>query len=236
MAVVSHSAVPKIRLFAGLFLTLVVAGRPILGDPESPAPDLLVHDATGAPIWVSAEAADRDGDVRFELFDRYAADDVDRLRERIRQETAGRPAPHLEPRDRSAPYLDEDLCTATDVVFSHRDDPKPRDTLGNLQRHALAILAGEVVGVEQGFLAGQPTSLLTVEVGSTLRASGELAAESPLYVAYPYAVFAIGSDVFCTIDPRFDYRPKVGDRLLLFPSQPHRRTNNTACSSPSPKS
>jgi hypothetical protein len=171
-------------------------------------------------MWVSAEAADRDGDVRFELFDQYAADDIDRLRERIRQETAGRPAPHLEPRGRNAPYLDEDLCTATDVVFSHRDDPKPRDTLGNLQRHALAILAGEVVGVEQGFLAGQPTSLLTVEVGSTLRASGELAAEGPLYVAYPYAVFAVGSDVFCAIDPRFDYRPKVGDRLLLFPSQP----------------
>jgi len=70
-------------------------------------------------------------------------------------------------------------------------------------------------------LSGNPASVLTVEIDDTIRQSVEFTAGETLLVGYPYAAFAIGSDVFCSSDPRYDYRPTIGDRVFLFP---HRGT------------
>jgi len=109
--------------------------------------------------------------------------------------------------------------------FSHRRDDRPRDSWEDLRRYARAIVSGQVVGIDQGFQGGLPMSLLEVEVDDIVRSSDDYAATRTLYVAYPYAVFAVGDKLFCRDEPRFAYRPQIGDHLLLFPSHLPRDRN-----------
>lgn len=114
-----------------------------------------------------------------------------------------------------APYLSETLCESSSVVFSPSE--APRNSFAELHRHARDILVGTVADIDQGFVNGRPSSLLAVDVETTLRRSGEVAASDRLYVVSPYAVFRIGSTTFCRTEPSSPYRPQRGDRLLLLP-------------------
>ena len=179
----------------------------------SPAPDRLYSPGAKTPLWVSAAAAERGGELRWELFDIYASDHLMAEQDRIRQLSRdGEKAPPVPVGD--SPYLPEELCTATSFE-AHRESAV-RESLAALRATSVGIAYGRVLDISQGFLAGRPASLLSVAVES----QSEGWEVSVLQVAYPYAAFAIGRDVFCAMDPGYDYRPEIGDHVLVLPHRP----------------
>lgn len=179
-------------------------------------------------LWISARAAATpDGELRWRLFGdsdrsllRHEGQSLDRALRRVAGSSLSQtPQPSaLQPAAERAPYLDKALCSRSTVLFSHRRDDKPRDTWEDLRRYARAIFSGRVIAIDQGFQGGLPMSLLEVEVDQVVRSSDDYAHTGTFYVAYPYAVFTVGNQVFCRDEPKFEYRPQVGDRVVLFPS------------------
>lgn len=210
-----QSPIRKVRaqtaaLVLGATLAAVVIPTASSGQKQ---PQVLFHRGTGGAMWVSAEAAIDSGELRRELFDEFGISEITAGLEAAAHETALESG-ELNEESRS-PYLPEELCRHSTVV-DHAEGPK-RDSLEDLQRHAIGIFDGKVVEITQGFLSGLPASILTVEVNEVIRSSPKIAAQPTLWVSYPYAAFAAGGGVFCRSEPRYTYRPRVGDRILLFP-------------------
>ncbi len=179
--------------------------------------DILARRDSGDPLrlWVSAADATTDaGKIRWEGFDPAGRAT---LRAEVLQ-SADLENAALQPVGERAPYLSEDLCSASTVIFSHFGDERPRDTWEDLVRYARGIFAARIVAIEQGFLGGLPESLLEVQIEEVIRPSRHFATSPRFFISYPYAVFAVGDQIFCRKYPKFSYRPQVGDRLLLFPS------------------
>jgi hypothetical protein len=208
----------------GLLVLCVGIGG--LGRAEQPAagiPAILASgpERDGRPVWVAAGAAAAEGRLRLDLFGEGSRRNLEEQVRYIAEAREGRPAPpvvasDLQPAIERAPYLSEDLCSSGSVVFSMPE--VPRDSFEALVRHARDIVGGRVVGIDQGFVNGLPSSLFEVEIDTVLRTSGEFAASGSLYVVYPYAVFRIGDTTFCREEPRYPYRPQIDDRVLLFPA------------------
>ncbi|HXU44277.1 MAG TPA: hypothetical protein VN783_02020 [Thermoanaerobaculia bacterium] len=95
-----------------------------------------------------------------------------------------------------------------------RLEPKPNGSLEDLERHSLAIYVGTVEEIRPGFWSGIPYSLLAVKVTEVFRSSASIASDF-VYVPVPTANFSLGGRRYCTDGTR-GYRPKLGDRALLF--------------------
>lgn len=222
----------SVRWSSGRFLRLVLPlvlllGLSVPSFAQEPIPDLIDRKIVNVtePLWVSAEAAT--GDDGQLVWDYFSSGDREVLKPLIERIDAGTVeekvlvARQKLAQEDGSPYLPQRLCPTLDVWIDEPDweEARPRDSFVDLVQHARAIYKGEVTALEQGFLGAVPHTLMKVEVQDVLRSSEDFAASNHLYVAYPYAAFAIGSRVFCTDDPGYGYyRPQLGDKLLIFPN------------------
>lgn len=170
-------------------------------------PDVLFRpDSTAkTPIWVSAtRAITKHGDLHPALFDENVIrrlNDAAALNERMKAaETA-------------EPVADCHVFTGGKVADHHR----PNQSLDDLVAHAEAILHGKVARSEEGFLFGQPGSLLLLEDVTWLRSFDPVLAEGPLLVFYPRATILTRHGFLCAKPLGNVTAPEDGDRLLLFP-------------------
>lgn len=206
-----------------LLLSVGIGGSMRAGKPASGVPAIIAGgpDQGGQPVWVSAGAASADGALRLDMFGDASRRNLEEQVRHIAEARKTAPPPDHTPRDlqpvmERAPYLSEELCLSSSIVFSHPQ--VPRDSFEALVRHARDIVGGRVVAIDQGFVNGLPSSMLEVELDTVLRSSGDFAASRTLYVVHPYAVFRIGNTAFCRKEPAYPYRPQIGDRVLLFPA------------------
>lgn len=190
---------------------------------EPTIPPILLGDAAqgGSPVWVAAEAAAVNGQLRMEIFGdasrRNVQEEINAIARARERRPSDRPAAgQLLPAMARAPYLSESLCESSTIIFDHPD--VPRNSFEALHQYARDIVVGRIVAIDQGFVSGTPSSLLKVEIESVLRSSGDFAASRSLYVVYPYAVFRIGTTTFCRKEPAAPYRPQIEDRVLLLPA------------------
>lgn len=184
-----------------LFTCLIVGG--IAAEPPAELPSKF--DPQGPPLWVSAERA------------RGSNQELDRklFRERdlsMLMSVPPDPSDHLV---QGVPgRVPEIACS---IFFTGPDDTghKPHETLEDLVRESVVVVAGEVAEVSQGFFDGVPASLLTLQEPEILKASEEYSLGT-VYVRYPFAAFRVGDRSFCTSDPRYPHQPVPGDRLVVF--------------------
>lgn len=181
--------------------------------------DLMERRDDGARLWISVDRAQRDGAIDWSMFDGLEREELEKQIRLDREAVEKLNISRSTLKSQEDGYLPEELCGAATIIFDHFEDPVPRDTLDDLQRFSVAIYETRIVEIQQGFFGGYPASLLTLELISILRSDERYDTESVLYVVYPYAAFTIAGDAFCRIDPRYPYRPAVGDRALVFPSR-----------------
>ena len=187
-------------------------------------PNVIYRQEYGTVLWVSAEEATRNGELQEKYFRPSTIQALQKIEKLNREMGVGRTEgmlpndPRLKRGD-DAPYLDEDLCGVMNIIFDHSENYKKRDDFESLVKYSLDVIEGKVVEITQGFFGGNPGSLLKVDIAGSHRKSGAYAPLSSIYVAYRYAVFTVGSNFYCYKDPRFNYRPRIGDRVFLFPSQ-----------------
>ncbi len=82
--------------------------------------------------------------------------------------------------------------------------------------NALLIIAGKITNVRQGFYAGKPTSLLTIEAPQFLKHLDGFSATTEVHISFPHAAISVGGYSFCTHEPSFPSRPESGDEVLMF--------------------
>ncbi len=205
---------PDPHLSSCVVLLLLLTATPILASApplHTPRVAEAANPHRTAPVWVSAEAATAaDRVVAWDLFE---AADRRLLQNFLAQNTeARRKAASTAPSVSDPQAIDCPLVLGPQIT--EKVDPKPNDSLRALVTHARAIVAGEVVGIEQGFLDGLPASLVQVRPKELLRLSRHHLPEA-LYIGYQHARFKIGDATFCT-GANAAFVPAVGDQVLLF--------------------
>lgn len=200
-----------------LGLSLLAAAGAVLAQPPERTPEIIPSNigSRSTPLWVEARAAASDrGGIRPDLF---SANAVRSLREHAEANRAGRLAkgrPAILPKS-YRPEAGVDCTQLFGVPSVDRLEPKPNGTLADLVDQSRAILSGRVTQVEQGFFDGLPYSLLQISVTDVLHASSEEPAPRVVYVAYPYARFAVDDEIYCT-GMTGAFEPGPGARVLFF--------------------
>jgi len=163
------------------------------------------------PLWVSAQAAvDPDSILSWNLLGRERSSllrgAVEAQQEQV--ENAG-------PRQAGAPDLSVRPIPAAECKDSilNSEDEGAVVSFRKLVDGAQRVLRGVVRSVEPGFFAGDPATLLTLEVEEVVRESAP-SNVTRIHLAYPTAHFAIGPYRFCHGEK--SYLPAAGDRVLFF--------------------
>ena len=188
--------------------------------PEEQFPKFQAKNlARKTPAFVPAEQiANVEDPVAAGLLEEGEKWSLDRYREGYRREAAktGRPATAgttlSNPRFSS---IAEAECQSFTLTVDERF-PKPHEKFSDLLGHSDSIFSGRIAAVTQGFLFGQPATLLKVEVLKELRQSPELPTTPYRYVYYPFAAFQIRGEPFCSRTPVSPHRPQAGERILVF--------------------
>lgn len=231
------------RLAVALALLSVLApGAPAAlaspgGDPPSPlsersTPHFLEARTgqEGAPLWVSVEAATTaDGVIDWDLLGEKARTIFNGVEAQPEVSyTVYQQAPEM------VGVVEVRNPDGTTTHWHHYG-PSSQEistsrwpSLADMAREAHAIYLGTVTAVGEGFLGGEPGSLLTVDLAETLYESDRYQAGDEIYVYYPYARFSLGGLHFWKETPGYPKRPEVGDRVLVsanrFPPDAGRRT------------
>lgn len=99
---------------------------------------------------------------------------------------------------------------------------RPHQTFTELTTEASDVVWGSVVATRQGLFRGDPAMMVRFEVHGWLRNSKKLGAVgNDLFLIYPYATLHANGTDYCTRAVgsravRFDFEPRVGDRLMVF--------------------
>jgi hypothetical protein len=203
-------------LFVLLFIPSLTFGNGKAGEIGPPA---IMHSAiegyVGPTLWVSARAAAAERDIlHFDLIGEPAASSLGRL---IEQQRRGRVFAESSVQKPVIQQIADSACHSTTLSTSDiGGGSQPSQTFGDLLQNALGIYSGRIVGIEPGFMAGVPASLLKVEVEDVLRSTDEYAPDV-LYILYPFARFSIGGYTFCGGLSASLFDAKLGDRILVFP-------------------
>ena len=81
------------------------------------------------------------------------------------------------------------------------------------------VLTAEVAGTTPGFMIGQPNTLASVRNVQKIVENTTMELEEPLFLPIHQANFTLDEHRFCAevaIYGRTIYRPRTGDRLLIF--------------------
>lgn len=184
----------RARALAAL-LSLAVMVAPLGAQSDAPIVRFMKSGPRTAPIWIDAEAATRaDGAFKSEYFEEGELD-------------RSGPSPEIDPSSGE--------CTSfVGEPSLHSHPGRSSANLEDLVRFSDAIFTVIVETVHPGLFEGIGYSRLRVKVVDVIRGSGEISA-TELDVLYPYANFIAGGRRFCT-DSALRYRPRPGDRILLF--------------------
>lgn len=192
-------------------------------DSQGPVPSVLERTMrqAGEPLWVRAEAAvGPDGNVDWELL----GEDARKAFESVARQTpiSDRVFDHYHSGIVEKRNPDGTITTWHHYGPTGLEMPVEGSwrSLKELAEDAEVIYLGKVVGFAEGFFAGGPGSLLTVQLQEVLRASDERQVGSEIYVYYPSAQFSIGGVNFWKSDPAFPERPAVGDRIFIADNRP----------------
>lgn len=186
-------------MFVALRLVASIVSICLVG---TATPEVARRASDGKPLWVAATAAfQEDGQLRRELFSDYARERFDRVRAR-----------------------NIDDCT----VFTGGGPLEifePMDSFEALVAHAKAIVAGEVIGAEQGFYAENAGTLYTIETSRTWKLNGlENGAHAFLFVGS--ARIETPRGWICAKPPSDAPVLAVGDHLLFLRIPPRWRATS----------
>jgi hypothetical protein len=195
-------------------LAVAITGVPL---PTS-VPSVIArrNTAVNVPLWVSAESAvNEQGDIRSEMFDpvhRGMLLKTQQVSATIRANENAASAMKSNRGENEPPP-----CT----LFAgerprHWSDGKQGTSFEALVAGALAIYEGKVTAVAGGFFDGQPASLLKVDIVAELRSSAEFDTDGGVFVHYPTTEFVVGKQRFCARGGFNDYRPQVGDQVMIY--------------------
>jgi hypothetical protein len=183
-------------MLVGTFLSLFLVA---LGTSQTGGsmPRTLRGDGNSTvPVWVSAaESIGKNGNLNPALF--------------VEAELAGIQAMlTLEPINGCIPV--------GPIINEYFPRSRDRQSLQNSLRTAEMVVAGTVTGIEPGFYAGEPGSLVRIKRTELLKGQTR---EALFYVFIPVGRIPVGSKVLCKTDPAYPVAIRLGqDVLFLGPS------------------
>lgn len=187
------------QTFAAISACLVALASPGWSLADPPIVRYMASGPRTKPIWIDATAATTaGGKIDGQLFEEG---------ELVR----------LDPPAEVDPNTGECLTAIGEPSFD-RMHGKSNSTLDDLIQNSLAIYTVRVDSIHPGFFQGLPYTLLRTSVLEPFRSS-DLVASSAIDVPFPVAEFSIDGRKFCTETPS-RYRPKIGDRIILFIFEP----------------
>lgn len=182
-----------IVITAGAMLGGDLAGAPTTARPDFPATLRSVRTNVSIPVWVSASVAfDADGNLRP---DHFSNGD----RKRIEANRRRNPGP--------------DCVVSTGRPFETNRQSK---SLSDLVANSLAIVTGNVVGIEQGFFTGMPGVLLAVKVESRLKRFAAVDDDEFVFAFVGEGRIETTKGLTCASSLSAVPMPQIGDGILLF--------------------
>jgi hypothetical protein len=160
-----------------------------------------------APAWVSAKASVSSAGLDPQLFAPHEF-------ESLQRDVA--PRKRLLPKEGSQTEASLDQCSRWTVTTVDWENPRPNRTLPDLVANAKAIYAGAVEDSKQGFLFGQPGTLLEVKVLQKVKYPDRDPPETVL-IFYPFAKIPVREGMICSQGDRGEAPPEIGKRILVFP-------------------
>ncbi len=160
------------------------------------------------PVWVSADEAFVEGQVKtavFSEFENQLLGGLLRSGERSYQRM-------------STAFQDGDGC----IWLGMSPGPRPlaNHPLEDLHRNAAAAVFGRVVDGREGFYYGRPGALYEIEVISTIKSSPGSTAPERIFMVYPNARIDLGRFAICQDGPRYPTKPIVGRNILVYSWEP----------------
>ena len=180
------------------------------------------------PVWVSERSAvTQEGYFRWELFSEISKGILTSYLENQERERGRSTSPGNSPAQSllQSPNRRVDCQAFFSRPEPHYLESKRHDSLKELAENSLLIVTGRVSEITQGFYAGFPTSLITIEDPKFLKRPVEFTATTVAYVSFPHAAISAGGHSFCTHESSFPDRPESGDRLLMFAYEINERTD-----------
>lgn len=161
----------------------------------------------GPPLWVSADEAAPDGQLRQELLPEASRDSLMQLIADIRTYRARTGDTGVRTKSGSD-------CVLWSIIY-HESAQFEDQSLKGLFNGSTQVYVGTVTDSAQGFVNGFPGTLLEVTVKDTLKESTE-AVSGHIYVHIQHAEILIDNEFLCSKSSRHQDFPEVGRRIFVF--------------------
>jgi hypothetical protein len=164
-------------------------------------------DKSGFPLWVSAQAAVPEGQLRAEIFPEATLESLERSLDRIKTY-------RTRTDDNGKLTQSGNTCVVWSVVNS-QPALSPRTTLGRFLDASVEVYSGTITDLAQGFLDGFPGTVLEIAVDNSFK---DRSKNTPhrIYVHFQYAEIPIGDEVLCARSSRYPDLPTVDQKILVF--------------------